>query len=870
MSRITTGLPQPANAINGVETTNSELVKTYYNVLAAGGNFVVARTLGQKLVVVSVDNTVKEYDNQVSAAFETNVVVRNGSVFFTSKQGDQLFINAVSLTDNSEITKQYLTTDKGFPSVGYNAVTNQILIYKHFISEGTAGHGYIYVFNPSNFTSRRVFDGQVADISTLIHIGFDQDTGEYYRSFKTTTYSEIAKLTILSVDAYKKEQPSGKTIVQDTNSDDLYYPTIANGRVYVYNEAMTTISAWGLSTVNSQVLLPITVDTRENLFGANTKPYYERMQVDSSTNLLHDTRVFFSYNTSTFAIENRRYPICVNGNRNTDYEVNTTDRQPVRVFSPDSTRAFYRVNNENFVYELNSKNSCPFFEPEVIAYTNIVDGIVAFDNHKPQEMFGEVTSEAIVGTPVFINEALTITVDLDTLVVNGTRHSSLSNNWVFGELYNYAQYEYDNKYFIRTPESFEVFAPGRTSIPADRVNDDVINSFIFNNKFFVRFRNILSILDFTDNTVEDIRINFARPDKVKLFPDIYTNNLLLFDKDKPNVLRQYNYEPNSQDYTVESTYSQLSTVITTDFPSLIDTSAASTNWELAVITPKLKVYMDHTNSVWQSIYEDIIATNSGTLTPRSLLEPAGTMTYNGYLLFSRNTQEVFKVNRSNIIPLNQVEEFKMENVDQSLPVITSTDSKLGVSIDSNGFMRWLTSGAGKTPANTSYIVDFKRTGARYPEVEPDLNTLRFTFLNSIKGDVVMTLVVEEDDIFEGNYKSDFPIKLTRQAFGNNRAVSATEAKQILKVFSLECVVDETKLAYFEALFYNQWYSSATDQRWEILFDDLIYPEENPRRPTIGDTKFVRHSVAITNYSWEWFSKDEYKVNLDFEEIRLCL
>lgn len=858
MASINTGLPTPSLAINGIETEDSSLTKSFFNVLATGGGFVVGRDLDENLIVISNDDVIKKYPNPVSDSYETNAfVIPTGGIVFLTKQQDQLFIQGVSLVDNAEDTKQYLTTDTGFASLTADEVNNRLIIYKHDTSEGTAGHGYCYIFDYTTFGITQIFDGTVGT-DTFIHLASDPVTGDIYRSFQDNINSEIARLNILDSELYNLAPVSGKTNIQNINSDDLYYPTIANGRVYVYNDSMTSISAWNIAVPNTQSQLPIVVDSRTSLFHANSKPYYERLQFDTSTDIIHDTRTFFSYDTIGFVPITDRYPICVEGLVNTDYNVNVSDRQPVRIFSRDSEVAFYRVRDENFVFTLDIRNSCPFFEATLNKYTEISNGPKVLNFQSIQEMVGEVQVGSFTGEPVYLDNNFTITQDGGDLVVNGTSYT----------ITPLAKIEYDDFYYVRTTNDFRRYDGTVEDIyPASALTSAVINSFVFNNKFFVRTSTELSILDLDTQGVSTFSIAYSKSDRVKVFPDPFNDRILLFDKDFASSLYQLNFEPGDFDYTDRPTYLSLSTEIQDSFPSVIATNDPSTAWEIAAITPELIAFMDYDNQIWQIVFQTNSAESFGSFTSRGVLEAPPSMLFNGIVLFSRNTEEVFIMNRRGSEGTVPQTSFVTENQDLSLPLIPNTDSKLGVYIDNEGFMQWLTSGIGNAAPNTSYIVNFNRSGPRRFETVPPLNTLQFTLLDSARGVTILQFSILENEIFDGEYKIDVPIKLQRQSFGNNSAVSATEAKEVLKSFKLSVVVDSDKLARLQALFSLQWSLSADNQSWEILFDDLIYSEEPPSvRPVIINGDFVRHTVAITGFDWKWWSKDEFFVDLTFSEV----
>lgn len=865
---ITTGLPLPSAALAGIEISESKNVKEQYSLIATGGGFWVARNLYQNVIVKTVNGTIRTYSATCSTAFEANIAVNAGTLYFTFIRDSRVFLNIVNLTDNSLIAELFIADDTTNASLVTDYSNNQIIVFKHDTSQGVPGSAWFCTVSTNTFQVLiRYYATGLGN--KLVHLY--SDGGIYYRSYLSSTTSKISKLTQTFFDGeiYTDVPAHGETIIQNINSLDLYYPTVIDDRVYVLSQDATQFSAWDKNALNTQSISPITIDTRSSIQHSISKVQYERFQFDTSTNLLLDTRTFFIWNTTTDVEVTDRYPICVNEEIVSTYAITVSDRIPVRVLAVDGPLGAYRISNENRLYQLNTTNVCPLERYRNVKQQNIIDGARRLPFRQLEEHVGEVDNTGVLGDALYLDNNFTITHSGSELYVNGTTIILTTNPILLSKI------EYNNFYYVRELDKFTRIDSAGTAVsyPASTLSTAQRYCFIFNTKFYVFTDSELSVLDLDTSSVLDFNVGFLRPNNVRLFVNPFTNELYLFDRDNPAELRLMNYAPSNYDFTNSAIVPNYTTLISTNVANSVGKTLPTTNWGMTQVAPNRILYIDYINQVYEDLFSRSLVVSFGPISTRAALEVGSTITTSSSYIFDRNLTDIIIIQSASSTIISQTT-FKSEGVGTyNSALANALDYKLAVSTNSEGYLTFLTRSVVGASFNTSYLITFNRGFVREITAQHLPNTLRLSLREGINGKLADSVEINELEIVDYKIAPNFALNATTSNVGSKVLIS--ESKEVLYTMTLSAVVNTDVLRLISKIFYKQWTLSSTNQQWEVFLDDSIYEQSNsvftPRTTLPGliatnTTKYVRYSVAITDHSFKWFSDEKYTVVLKLDEV----
>ena len=742
---------------------------------------------------------------------------------------------------------------------------NRIWIYKNNINDGIPNFGWIYYIDTATANAQIVNKvyGNITSVPAA-EIHFYSNSGVHYRCYRSTTVSKITRLNQgeIDYDCYLENPSLGEVLIQNINSQDLFYPYLVGNNLYVFNRGMNQFSAWSIVTSNTQTITPITIDTRVNRYGGLYRPVYPRLHFDSSTNLLHDTRTYFSWDTMAFAQKTAQYPLCPSNNYSL---INKTDRQPVRLLS--SGLSYY----DSDLYKLNNNLYCPILESPSRKQQSIVDGAITLPFTALENHVGEAQLPALnFAQPIYEDSSFTIGADVTgtSLLVNGAART-LPANYI-----NFCKIEYEAKYYIRTTTDFRIFT-GTTEqvISATSLSGAQRYCFIWNRKLFIITDAEVSALNVDTLAVEYFSVAFSRPNQVRLFVDNFNNQLLLYDRASPDKLRKLDFPPANFDFTNVSVASVYSSEYENIFDSVLPKTLPTVEWTIYQPTPEHIIYVDYQNGQYEVVYRYKQVINSGSITARPGREKNPTQTQVGNYIFDKNLLSIIKLFSNQTAQLISQQAFILESVGvapQNTALVVSPDSRIVVNTQqSTGYLQWLVPGAGTLGgANAnSYKFIFNRSFPRVAPVALQVGTLRLNYYSNIKGEALDSFDIEQLEIED--YKANL-VDLPKTQLKS--LVQVEGAQETFHEISITAVVDSTKLNKLLKLYYNQFRDSTEDHKWQILLDDNIYQQSSANYRASNGTatepslKYVTYDVAVVSVDWNWHSDEKYRITINLMEV----
>lgn len=867
---INTGLPVPGDVslLNAIETADSIDIKAFYSIVATGGGFWVARTFDNNLIIKAVDGTLRTLANPTSNAYESNLFVNQGSLYFISKRGTQLFLEIINLTNNSLISEQYLVDDAGFASLTPDFTNNRLIIFKSQPGSGTPSNSWIFSVDLSSF-ALTVHHNNPTDASyndVTVHIF--ENAGVYYRSYRSTTDGKIVRMTqtVLDNQFYELNPVAGESVIQNVNSDDLYWPVFADNKVFVLSEDAARFSVWDAIVPNTQLVSPFVIDARVGLHHATSKIQYDRFQLDASNNVLFDTRTFFAWNTVTNTEVTDRYPLCINETVNNIYSIDVSDRQPVRLFETVGTLSFFRVVQENFLYNLNSNSFCPIAAPQQSQQQHIAPGARSLPGFELNELVGTITSTVAGTEAIYQDDFLTVTaLGMTSLRINGATFS-------LGEdVFSLSKIEFNNNYIVRTSNDFRIYnGLGTETVLAAAAITGQSYSFIFSNEYYVISDNNISILNLDTNAVTDFTVIFDRPDRVRLFVNPFENELYLFDRDAPNELRIMNFVPRDFDFTDATIIPIYSNLLLDNFSNQVDKTTASANWGLTQVGSRRILYIDYDNSVFESILERTVSL-IGSVNVRGIIEPGSTITSIGTLIFDRNLSDIISLRDSPVIPQT---DFILDSIGApNLALTPAPDSRIAPYVNAQGFLTFLAFGVIGGDSLTVYNLTFDRSFIADEQFNFTEDTLSLQIRDGANGQYLIDEFISQKELISYNISPKIIINASTSNDGSKVAIE--EAKEVLYQAQIVAVLNTDKLRNLLNIFYQQWRRSSESQLWEVFLNDLIYEQNSntltnraiiPSFSPSPTTNYVRYNVAITAVDYRWYSDEKYQISITLEEI----
>lgn len=862
-TNITTGLLLASQKVGKLNKSLTNFISDKFSVLAISDSWAVTRDISNsKIRIQAADGTKRDYTNTYSEAYETNILIVSNKMILLSSENFNIYASIVDLTNGNVIKKIFIVKDTTpvDPSIILDSANNRAIIYS---SRPVAGTGWIFAIDFLLFNKTTLYletNNAFLDYIT-VHLDILAN-GTIYRSFVRADLNqrEISKLTILSStldgQIFDYLPIGGKTVIVSAAGTYLYYPKFINNIIYVLSEDSSQFLAYNANALDDILIGPITIDTRQNQT-LSSGVMYPRWQFDSSTNYLHDTRTFFTWDTISGSQITNEYKICIDNEVWPQVFTNDlTVAQPCRVFAQTSKSVFYRANNKNYIFELQKDLSCEITKP-------IEQASQQFQMKSATKLFrSDITT--LVGTlyyqlpinekAVFSNEKLDITYSGTTIIVNAVTHSLDGSN-----LLNLCKMDYgtnssvSDRYIVRTTNRFLLFDENGNELLNETPNSSLTTqyySFIFNDKFYVvhSFGIIsLNLIDYTRQITTGFW--FGDPLNVKIFVNPFTKELNLYDRAQPNILRKINYEPLFVDFTNPSLLNDYSEIITNTLPSSVPKINPSEHWSITWLDPQTLLYIDYTNNLYEKIENNIESIDFGTISTNqvNIFEPSPTITIIGDLIFDRNSRDILSI-KTDIKKPRSIIKYPNPLSDSSLLAVYSDDEAPKALID-------------------NAIYTFIQRVEQQNQTALALNKLRFTLFSADFGELLQEITLTNCNI--ESYDINPIVKnLDLETFNNGTKVSSTDSNEVLFDFNLSLVVSTDELRLLLLIYYSQIKQSSETGFIEIKMADTIVEQvsstQNRERLSIGN--FFQYNVLFEDLQWFWFSDEKYQIQLKIKEV----
>ena len=838
-TNINTGLPLVFNR-QSVELDISSELAGRYCVLAVGRAYWVARDVDGVLVVRVATGDILRFESVVSELNETNVaIVPNNVVFCYRGANNDILLTAVNLQTGGRAVTHYLTSDPGFPS--FLVGNNETHIYKSDLSSGTPGKGWHFIINNTNLAFlTRVQDSSGLPSDVKVHLGVSP-AGNFYRGYRTATSGALEALNVNSLAATDIYSSSfaGATVIQNSDVTSLYYPVIdeVNGTAYVMDETLTSFQGWSLTTVNqTDTAGPINIDTRPNKFGLNNLVAFPLLQLDSSNNTVSHTRTYFRWDSANAVqLTVQDLNLCIEINDTTNLLSNKINTQ---IYDSGSSVAFLLEDSVNRIYNLNSADFCPIVISGLYTQGYRLDGARGIQQVKPTQLHPTITPDFIDDAPRYADADFLLSGAGTSFTVNGGTPATLTSN-----LSDCTVNVVDRTLYIRDAAEVLRVAQGSSAVQrsaASNINVQVY-SLVINSKIFYFHSNGISIWNTLTQTEEVVPLTFTRFSRVRLFVNEFRNEVYLFDRDFPNELRLLNLEPNLFDYTERSVYINVTTLLTTSFPSATAKAANSANWTILQADPERIIYIDYSNGQYEVINRRVvIGPRFGPIQVQPVLTPQPSQSLLGGLVFDHNSLEIIELTGS---LLNQ----------QSLN--NGVLGKLAARTTNEGYLELL------TDTGTQLIYN-----SLFPVVDStplERNAIRLTANKDI------SVILSQKELT--NYSIKPIANQAGQVSHGNAAtrISSVRALEFLFEAKVQAVVDSDKLLGLLNIFQTQWSSDS----WLLDLEDRIYPldaSSTDGRPTTAHPnaalRYVAYSMAIVDLDWQWHSDELYEISITLTEL----
>ena len=638
----------------------------------------------------------------------------------------------------------------------------------------------------------------------------------------------------------------------------MWFPVLHNGNIYVLNKDTTQFSAWSATVANDQVLLPRNIDSRASAH-SNTIAY-PRLQVDTNTDVLYDTKSFFSFDTSNLT-EAANYRVCLNsGTFEEDFLYGpNTNKTTVRRLH-DNGYATYKFGSVNKAVQLHSSEFCQIKENIQGVDANLLPGtqfapINFFIGHRVNS--SNLTDAQVYylsneGTPFFYTHE----------VANGRQLVVGSATAEFPTTENHIKhckirlrdgrciYRSDNNFYYYNNTSIQ-------TIPAINLPSNTQRyCFVFNEVFYVIAASGISLLDLTTLAPRYVPLNWARLDSVKLFLDYDGSRLFLHDIDHGNIIYQLNVAP-AFDFTDRANYLQYVTVVSSALNTQ-NTRVASSNWQMYQLNNEYTYYVDYINRRFEIFRKFVFSVHSGLADARADLNAPISVAISKTYIFDRNINNLISYGGENfdITTLNIVNEIQTGTNNIGNPTNNFT-----FSVDNNG--KTYLAAASATEV-VSYVFE-----SRFPAVKmirPPENVHHWVFRNN--AEILLDFSISNKSIARSTYtRSQDLSDVNEMTFQSATAFEAFTINDVYYNFEATYHVNQQQLALILALYEQQWNKARTKgSNFRIYFDDLrdITPSFAQRVKTDNYLRFI---VVLTDYPmWKWLHKDYYEVKLKFTEV----
>jgi hypothetical protein len=843
---INSSLPLPSTALLGV--INTRLTQGAYRYLQTGNNFIVFRNVQQKLVIEYDDATRYAFDNQCSAIFENNThLTESGLLIWLYKQGNGLYLKIFNTLTRQVVRSEYITQEAGFASIAIDRFLSRVIIYKSVVAAGSFGHSFIYAYT---WTSNQLvaYHDSTIEVSpdTVVYFAFKENAPGYYRSIKTNSVSKIDHIFhgSLSNQEYYATPLAGSNLV--ANTSDLYLPAYSGtvDAVFVLNASMTQISAWSPATPNTQILSPVTIDGRSGLFHAQGAPTgYPRLLLDTNTQILYDTVTYgrFRLQTPNIITSVIEYPVCESGDLDAYSTLPTTDRQSGFIISASSSVA--AISEQ--VFNLNSTSACPLVRSSKQSLHLSFPKVVSTNLINPSKTGLLAESITVTGDVEYFDNDATITssgnvfrfyrsgilIGSATLTANKVGIIRIANNLII----------------LRSGSSYVKFTDVAVSIVTGSVNlvGPCYDAFLWNNIAYFRFANGISLIKDPETNAGpiDYAVAYTRSDFVRLSPNLVTNELWLFDSGFPNIVRRVNINLSNEDLTNISTQNLYTEILSNELTS----TAPTASFAFRVISETDFILINQSTPFSVQVIENLQTTLTATANSSQVSRLTGLdiKIFDNNLLaidflsgiFLLNLERLQYVDDSQInIANNLAANFVSLIQPTTRHIWGAKNNQLTLEFNKNLYTGFTEFGRFYNPSND---ILFSSTSAIHA----------FAIVYSASQDSVAVNFVEPDSV-KKSLIQDYEVKVAN-------SVSQIDAPGYTGKhfeYNVEYILPEAETSLLLKAFYLQATRMVESTRFRIYFKDF-YSDENG----VGE-------AIIKNCSYEWHSKDRYKVQLAFEVV----
>jgi hypothetical protein len=819
-----------------------------YTGLQTFDNGIVYRTATQKLIIKYITGEQFEFNNQCSAIFENNTYISpNGLLLWLYKESNKIFLGVFNLVTKSLTRNLYITTDIGFPSIAIDSLLNRVVIYKSLPASGTYNHSYIYSYTFTNNTLVAYHDGVGTNpVDSFIHIAFKKNSTGFYRSIQNLTigFTKIDYIFHGTLDnqLYFENPVGGSTLVQNVNSTDLWYPHFIDSLnlLLVYNQEMTSVSAWSTTLANTQSVSPFVVDTRTSLFHADfDKIGYPRLY--QLNDLIFDQRLYLTLNTIGSLTSASQYPICSNNLVSISYlDINTSDRQSGFIVSNSTKKAIISLEG----YQLDDKDAC-----DVEQYGQVKDTI--FVNATSPNL---LTHTGLINTNLFTTQPNNYTVlyiDQDVCVsqqgfsLTFVDSSATQLTLTLTSLTPLAFVRLNNKLFIKNSTDFIVvnLTSLTTEINSPESGGTIVEAFCWNNKVYFRSNSWVLIYDTELNTYSNTLVVYSRSGKVRLLANQFDGKLYLYDREFPNSIYLLTINLTTEDYTATNF---LKTVVDDNLPiglrTAFDDNLFGCHW-VSETDIFFIDYFSNNASVLQNFrnIESAFGYTPQTITNRAA--GSETFVFNNYI-FDINAKGIFSYVYSQLTFIGYSDLLLETPVTEIITNPPSGIPNQQIFFNSDGENLVVHLNNYDLANQELFSYDFLTVGSKKSNFNVNSDFDHEFFVNYLNSQYTLGI----EGLTEESYSKERIIE-AETILGNNFSKLETNKRLGIRYkYTVSYLVTESQLTWLVNVYNDQ----AMDlPGFELFFKDS-YREEEDIEP-----------IVVTSVDWNWFAKDTYFIQIEF-------
>ena len=879
----------------------------------SGDVVAIARDFDKNIVLQASDGSVRVHSSFATELYEPTIYFdkANDLVYFMSIDSFQnIYIVGVNCLDNSQVFQRFLTKDIVPLSMVYDEFRNELIIWRHLLSQGSVGHSFIATFNITTQVLENRHEGSnLFPNDAFVHLTVDPTTGQYIRALHytigggTTNAIQFLNLTVLDGSIYSDTVTGGVDLEVNFNTatpsfgfplayiqcvrnplfggDQVVFFVCRGGERHgtVYRQSPTT---WDYVSFDGAVL------DFQNEFGVQ----YDKYQIDSINFQASDVRTRryarFNYdpnNLPTVPLLNEeiddQYFICDGKNSTDDYYTSlivdpTSEQENLKYFDNTSLisyiNPFFTSNNSLYFLDF---GACPIEDTTNVAYTFYDQGLRRDKTCLPEDLKPELSSTTELtggigsGTETLIYDE-DFTFDSGRLFYLGVVILSLITD------------EYSRMFLKDVPNNSALFVRDNTTLVHYNKTTDslstltvpamgyIVHWLLFDNTIYLWNTSDLA----TGTSYSVYRVDFDGQDlstaifsetiygstnaevidmsRVRVFSNVFDGGLYLFDQNFPSEIRVLNSIPT---FDVSSRGSILAN---SDLLIASDTTVGrnpvnNSTFTVDFISPVDVLYVDSFDGKAELINVLAGLTNGRGITFTSnplsdLLPVIGThLSVMGDYLQDKNLINILKVRPlQELAPTDNFGDYYGGNAN-------GRDHNLYV--DTDGILT-----NNKLSLNSPN--DFIDTYQYLSSVDPNL----FSFVDTTTdGDIALSFYSKTGDFSRSTfidskqiikYERKENVDLTTEVFNNNTTVS-TRGGRVYKTFNVEYLADDIQYREIVDIFESQWFYSVDSLVWNLQMYDQRY--EIP----VG-TEIFR--VAITGLKKKWISSNAWAINLELSEM----